>query len=139
VPRKARKEGRSATPPLAGGAIDLAWTIPLIIPRPSVHTLGNRGLERMAATIALPCVGREPHAARGHIFGHEVVARLPVLRRYRLQGLLAVLYTARVQAQALRRDGRRPVTIWLERDLQVTAGVDRRAMATAIGRLGWRV
>jgi hypothetical protein len=32
----------------------------------------------MAATIALPFVGIEPRAARGHVVGHKGVAGLPV-------------------------------------------------------------
>jgi transposase len=62
-----------------------------------------------------------------------------ILERYRVQGLLAVQYTARVYTHRLRRYGSRPATVQMERDLRVKAGVDRPAMATAIGRLGWRV
>jgi len=62
-----------------------------------------------------------------------------ILERYRVQALLAVQYTERVQKRRLRRYGSRPVTVQVERDLGVNAVVDRQAVATAIGRLGWRV
>jgi transposase len=62
-----------------------------------------------------------------------------ILTRYRVQGLLAVHYTERVQARPLRRYGSRPTTIHVERDVQVTAVVDRHAVAGAIHQLGWRV
>jgi transposase len=62
-----------------------------------------------------------------------------VLTRYRVQGLLAVRDTERMQARLLRRDGSRPATVRVERDVRVTAVVDRRAVAGAVRRLGWRV
>jgi transposase len=62
-----------------------------------------------------------------------------ILERYRVQALLAVQYTERVQKRRLRRYGSRPVTVQVEHDLGVKAVVDRQAVATAIGRLGWRV
>jgi transposase len=67
----------------------------------------------------------------------EVVEAL--LTRYRVQGLLAVRYTEQVQERPLRRYGNRPATVRVERDIQVTAIVDRRAVAEAVRRLGWRV
>jgi transposase len=62
-----------------------------------------------------------------------------ILRRYRVQGLLAVRDPERVQEPPLRRDGSRPATVRVERDVQVTAVVDRRAVAGAVRQLGWRV
>jgi transposase len=62
-----------------------------------------------------------------------------ILTRYRVHGLLAVRDTERVRKCPLRRDGSRPATVRLARDLGVKAVVDRPAVATAIGRLGWRV
>ena len=62
-----------------------------------------------------------------------------ILTRYRVQGLLAVRYPERVQEYPRRRDGSRPATVRVARDLGVKAVVERQAMATAIGRLGWRV
>jgi transposase len=62
-----------------------------------------------------------------------------ILIRYRVQGLLAVQYTERVHTCRLRRYGRRPATVQVERDFRVQAVVDRPAVITAISRLGWRV
>ena len=62
-----------------------------------------------------------------------------ILTRYRVHGLLAVQYTERVRQRPLRRYGSRPATVRVARDLGVKAVVDRPAVATAIGRLGWRV
>jgi transposase len=62
-----------------------------------------------------------------------------ILTRYRVQGLLAVQYTERVQQRPLRRYGSRPATVQVARDVRVKAVVDRPAVATAIARLGWRV
>jgi hypothetical protein len=57
----------------------------------------------------------------------------------RVQGLLAVHDTDPVQERLLRRDGSRPPTVRVEREVQVTAVVDRHAVAGAIRPLGWRV
>jgi transposase len=62
-----------------------------------------------------------------------------ILTRYRVQGWLAVRSTERVRERPLRRYGSRPATVGVARDLGVKAVVDRPAVATAIGRLGWRV
>ena len=62
-----------------------------------------------------------------------------ILTRSRVHGLVAVQYTERVRQRPLRRDGRRPATVRVARDRGVKAVVDRPAVATAIGRLGWRV
>jgi transposase len=62
-----------------------------------------------------------------------------ILMRYRVQGLLGVRYTERMQERPLRRYGSRPATVRVERDVRVTAVVDRRAVAGAVRRLGWRV
>jgi transposase len=62
-----------------------------------------------------------------------------IVTRYRVQGLLAVQYTERVRKCPLRPYGSRPATVRVARDLGVKAVVDRPAVATAIGRLGWRV
>jgi transposase len=62
-----------------------------------------------------------------------------ILTRYRGHGLLAVRYTERVRECPLRRYGSRPATMRVTRDIGVKAVVDRPAVATASGRLGWRV
>jgi hypothetical protein len=64
--------------PFAGVAMDLAPAITIIIPRSCAPTVGHGGMARLTATIALPFVGREPRATRGHVVGHEGVAGLPV-------------------------------------------------------------
>jgi transposase len=61
-----------------------------------------------------------------------------ILTRYRVHGLLAVQYTEGVRQRPVRRYGSRPATLRVARDLGVKAVVDRPAVATAIGRLGWR-
>jgi transposase len=67
------------------------------------------------------------------------VAVEAILTRYRVQGLLAVRYTERVQERPLRRYGSRPATVHVERHMRVAAVVSRRAVAIAVRRLGWRV
>jgi transposase len=62
-----------------------------------------------------------------------------ILTRHRVHGLLAVQYTERVQKRPRRRYGSRPATVQVEGDVRVQVVVDRHAVATAIGRLGWRV
>ena len=62
-----------------------------------------------------------------------------ILTRYRVQGLLAVRYTERVEERPLRRYGTRSATVQVERDLRVQAVVDRQAVGLARSRLGWRV
>jgi transposase len=62
-----------------------------------------------------------------------------ILTRYRVHGLLAVRYTERVREHPLRRYGSRPATVQVERNRGVKAVIERQAVATAIGRLGWRV
>jgi hypothetical protein len=53
--------------------------------------------------------------------------------------LLAMHDTDAVQERLLRRDGSRPPTVRVECEVQVTAVVDRHAVAGAIRPLGWRV
>jgi transposase len=62
-----------------------------------------------------------------------------ILTRSRVLGLLVVQYTERMRKRWLRRYGGRPLTVQVARDLGVKAVIDRPAVATAIGRLGWRV
>ena len=62
-----------------------------------------------------------------------------IVTRYRGHGLLAVQYTERVRQRPRRRSGSRPATVRVARDRGVKAVVDRPAVATAIGRRGWRV
>ena len=46
--------------PFTGIAVDLASAIAIIIPRPLVHAVADRGMGRMAPSIALPFIGIEP-------------------------------------------------------------------------------
>jgi transposase len=62
-----------------------------------------------------------------------------VMTQHRVQGVLVVRYTERVRKRPLRRYGSRPAMVQVERDIAVKAVVDRPAVATASGRLGWRV
>jgi hypothetical protein len=75
--------------PFAGVAMDLALAITIVVPRPFAYPVGHGGISRMAATIALPFVGIEARAARGHVVGHEGVAGLPVRVVADPPGLLA--------------------------------------------------
>jgi transposase len=62
-----------------------------------------------------------------------------ILTRYRVLGGLAVRSTERVRECPLWCYGSRPAMVRVARDLGVKAVVARHAVATAIGRLGWRV
>ena len=64
--------------PLTGVAMDLAATIPIVIPCPFAHPVGHRGMARMAPTITLPFIGIEPRATGGHVGSNKNVAGLPV-------------------------------------------------------------
>src|SRR6266545_7994062 len=54
--------------------MDLALAITIVVSRPFMHTVANRAMGGMAATIARPFVGIEPRAAGRHVFGDEIVA-----------------------------------------------------------------
>ncbi len=62
-----------------------------------------------------------------------------ILARYHVPGLLQGRYAEHVEERPLRRYGRRPAAIQVERDLRVTASIDQAAVATAMRQLGWRV
>jgi hypothetical protein len=74
TPKHPQKRAQSCTGSFAGVAVHLASAIAIIIPRPFAYTMADRGMGRMAATIALPLVGIEPRAARWDIGGDQVVA-----------------------------------------------------------------
>jgi transposase len=61
-----------------------------------------------------------------------------ILARYQVQGLLQVRSAEHVWERPLRRDGNRPATVRVERDVWVTAGVDQEAVEAAVRRRGWR-
>jgi transposase len=128
------------TAAVAGNA--LVWTERRLVVR-SRHlarageaALRARLAKAQAAVAALHDRGRGQR--RGTALPALQAAVAAILERYRVQARLAVQDTERVQKRRLRRDGRRPVTVQVECDLGVKAVVDRQAVATAIGRLGWR-
>ena len=51
--------------------MDLALPITIIIPRPFVDTVADRGMGGMTAPVALPFVGIEQGAAWGHVVGNK--------------------------------------------------------------------
>jgi hypothetical protein len=60
---------------LAGVAMHFASAIGIIIPRPFVDAVPDRGMRWMTAAVALPFVGVQPRAASWDIFGDERAAR----------------------------------------------------------------
>jgi hypothetical protein len=52
-----------------------ASAIAIIVPRPFVYTMADRGMSGMTAAVALPCVGVQPRAASWNIFGDDRAAR----------------------------------------------------------------
>jgi transposase len=62
-----------------------------------------------------------------------------MLARYQVQGLLQVRDEEAVREHPLRRYGRRPATVRVEREVPVIVSVDQQAGETAVCRLGWRV
>jgi hypothetical protein len=63
---------------LAGIAVDLAAAISIIVPRPLVHPMTNRGMSGMAPAIALPLVGIELRAVSGNVLRHQGRAGTPI-------------------------------------------------------------
>jgi transposase len=105
--------------------------------RAGERALRARVAQARAAVAALNTPGRgKPRFTEQPALQAAVEA---ILLRHRVYGLLAVQYTERVQKRPLRRDGSRPATVQVERDIRVKVVVDRPAVTTAIGRLGWRV
>src|SRR5262245_58965680 len=66
------------TRPLTGVAMDLALAVTVVIARPFAPPVGNRGMARMAPSITLPFIGREPRAPGGHMVGNQLVTGVPV-------------------------------------------------------------
>jgi hypothetical protein len=59
-------------------AVDLAAAIALIIPRPLVPTMMDRGMRGMAPPIALPRVGIELRAVSRDVLRHQCCAGRPI-------------------------------------------------------------
>jgi transposase len=121
----------------------LAWTERRLVVRS--RQLARAGERALRARVTQAQAALTALNARGR--GKRRFPELPpvqtaveaILTRYRVHGLLTVQYTERVQKRPLRRDGSRPATVQVERDIRVKVVADRPAVATAIGRLGWRV
>ena len=60
---------------LTGVTMHFASASTLIIPRPFVYTMEDRGMRAMTAPIALPCVGVQPRAARRKVSATRVRSR----------------------------------------------------------------
>lgn len=60
--------------PLTGIAMDFAAAITIVIPRPFVDTMADRGMEWMTAPVALPFVGVQPRADSRNVFIDEATA-----------------------------------------------------------------
>ena len=126
---------------VAGDA--LAWTERRLVVRS--RQLARAGATALRARLAKAQAAVAALNARGR--GKRRFTERPALQaavealltRYRVHGLLAVRYTERVHECPLRRYGSRSATVRVERALRVKAVVERQAVATAIGRLGWRV
>lgn len=129
------------TAEVAGHA--LAWTERRLVVRS--RQLARAGERALCARLAQARAAVTALNVRGR--GKRRFTELPalqaaveaILQQHRVPGLLAVHYTERVRKRLLRRYGSRPATVQVERDFHVQAVVDRQAVATAIGRLGWRV
>jgi transposase len=129
------------TAEVAGNA--LAWTERRLVVRSRQLARGGKTARRarlakaQAAVAALNDRGRGKRRFTERPVRQEAVEA--ILTRYRVQGWLAVHDTERGREHPRRRDGNRPATVQVERDLGVKAVVDRQAVVTAITRLGWRV
>jgi hypothetical protein len=66
---------KRCTRPFTGVAVHFPSAISIIIPRPFVDTMANRGMGGMTAPVALPCVGVQLRAASRQVFGDEGTAR----------------------------------------------------------------
>src|SRR5687767_7038165 len=61
-----------------GIAVDFVSAIAVIIPRPLVHTMADRGMGWMAPPIALPLIGIELRAARGDVLRNQGRTGAPI-------------------------------------------------------------
>jgi transposase len=62
-----------------------------------------------------------------------------IVRQYRVEGLLQVQVEETVQERAVRRYGRRPGRVQVQRAVRLRMEVDAAAVQQAVARLGWRV
>ena len=73
APEGSQVRPKGGSRPFAGVAMDLTSAIPILVPRPCAHGVADGRMGQMAATVALPLVGREPRAACRNMFGDEGV------------------------------------------------------------------
>jgi transposase len=138
-------EGSERLEPLTAvvGGAPLAWTERrLVIRSHQLAQAGARGLQArrpkaQAAVEALPA--RRQGKPRLTQLPAVPAAVAAILRRYRVEGLLAVRSEERMQKRAVRRYRDRPARVQVEREVQMHTHVDQEAVATARRRLGWRV
>jgi transposase len=114
----------------------------LVIRSSQLAQAGEHGLRARLAKVQAAVTARNERR-RGKRRGpaptalREAVAAM--LARYRVQGLRQVRDEEAWREHPRRRDGRRPATVRVEREVQVRVSVDQQAVATAVRRLGWRV
>jgi hypothetical protein len=144
-PRQHLAAGDDRLAPLtaAGAGHLVAWTARRLVvcarplARAGATALPGRRARARAAGTALNARGRgQPRCRAWPALQVAVAARLP---RYRGQGWLTVWSTAGVREHPRRRDGSRPATVPGARALGGKAVVEPPAVATAMGRRGWRV
>jgi transposase len=143
--RQHMADGYERLEPLTGEVAGhaLAWTERRLVVRS--RPLARAGATALRARLAKAQAAVAALNARGR--GKRRYTERPALQaavearltRYWVHGLLAVRSTERLHEGPLRRYGSRPATVRVERALGVKAVVDRQAVATAIGRLSWRV
>ena len=91
TPEGAQVGAEGCPGPFAAVTVHLTLAIPMVIPRPLMYTMADRGMGGRAAPVALPFIGVQQRAARRNIFGDERTAsprgRLPksAARPYHVQ------------------------------------------------------
>ena len=69
--------------------MDLTSAIPIIIPRPFVDAMADRGMGGMTPPVALPLIGIQTRAASRQVFADELVTSPPIRVVTHPQSLLA--------------------------------------------------
>jgi hypothetical protein len=64
--------------PFTGMTVDLASTVPILIPSPFVDAMADGSMGRMAAAITLPCIRVQDRVMPRDIFGDQVRACAPI-------------------------------------------------------------
>src|SRR5919197_1157145 len=119
------------------------WTERRLVIRSSqLAQAGERGLRaRLAkAQAAIAALNERRQGKRRLADVHPLREAVDaILARDYVPGLLQGHDEEHVEERPLRRYGRRPATVQVERDLRVTASLEQEAVATAGRHLGWRV